>query len=452
MPLVQQDRSRPVLEITRLPRSIVPQSILGSSALASSALASSALEFSALESFSTSPEPSGQSVELPSARADSFSKSTIVSSTVAPSLPAADFLPTSVDALPTADPFSLPVVPFPPAIVPLSSTVQRNLDISLPLPLSVAPPAVAIAPLLQQAPDGSPPIDTSSSALSPPILRDFEFFSSPKSEDIGAKPPVNGVPPSQLLLVQQVKPLIPSDPVPLIAQASPVITQASPVITQASPVIAQASPVIAQASPVIAQASPVIAQASPVIAQASPLIAQANGDPGFNSVVPSSSIADRNSESNSVVLSNSKLGSAMVDSIVSSEAKSSRSNRLVDWVGNAQPESSIQSNRPSPIRQAIVASQVAPLVSQTSTAPAIAQVPVELTGRSRMPDGMVASTGEIAQPSSQPTIQVTIGRIEVRAMMPSPPPIQQTAAPRTPKLSLQDYLNTRRQSRSGGSK
>jgi hypothetical protein len=46
-------------------------------------------------------------------------------------------------------------------------------------------------------------------------------------------------------------------------------------------------------------------------------------------------------------------------------------------------------------------------------------------------------------PSSPPTIRVTIGRVDVRAIMPPPTPVRQ-AKPTTPKVSLDEYLRVRR--------
>jgi hypothetical protein len=42
-----------------------------------------------------------------------------------------------------------------------------------------------------------------------------------------------------------------------------------------------------------------------------------------------------------------------------------------------------------------------------------------------------------------PTVQVTIGRVEIRGMHPPPPPKSLTAAPRKLKLSLENYLQQR---------
>jgi hypothetical protein len=44
--------------------------------------------------------------------------------------------------------------------------------------------------------------------------------------------------------------------------------------------------------------------------------------------------------------------------------------------------------------------------------------------------------------TSAPTIRVTIGRVEVRAIHPAPP-VPKPAKPSTPKLSLEDYLHKR---------
>jgi hypothetical protein len=43
-------------------------------------------------------------------------------------------------------------------------------------------------------------------------------------------------------------------------------------------------------------------------------------------------------------------------------------------------------------------------------------------------------------PAPPPTVQVTIGRIEVRAILPPAPAPQPSARPATPRLSLTDYL------------
>lgn len=45
-----------------------------------------------------------------------------------------------------------------------------------------------------------------------------------------------------------------------------------------------------------------------------------------------------------------------------------------------------------------------------------------------------------ASPAPSPTVQVTIGRIEVRAILPPAPAPQPSARPATPRLSLADYL------------
>lgn len=61
---------------------------------------------------------------------------------------------------------------------------------------------------------------------------------------------------------------------------------------------------------------------------------------------------------------------------------------------------------------------------------------------SRIPPSRRSQARAADTPPITPTIQVTIGRIEVRAAPPvSPPP--RAARPATPKLSLEDYLRTR---------
>jgi hypothetical protein len=52
------------------------------------------------------------------------------------------------------------------------------------------------------------------------------------------------------------------------------------------------------------------------------------------------------------------------------------------------------------------------------------------------------STRENAFSRVEPTIRVTIGRIEVRAVSPPEPPPRRTKQP-TPKMSLDDYLRSR---------
>jgi hypothetical protein len=58
---------------------------------------------------------------------------------------------------------------------------------------------------------------------------------------------------------------------------------------------------------------------------------------------------------------------------------------------------------------------------------------------------VTAPAGLQHHPPVEPTIQVTIGRVEVRATLPASPRV---ARPTAPKLSLDDYLK----SRGGGAK
>jgi hypothetical protein len=119
-----------------------------------------------------------------------------------------------------------------------------------------------------------------------------------------------------------------------------------------------------------------------------------------------------------------------------------RSNRLsgIDEERNSTPASSklSQSNQ-----RAVVTPKIAPLVPQASPSPVISSTG---DGWIRSRESSLQPNSATMVPASPPTIQVTIGRIEVRAVMPSPPPARQRSAPSTPKLSLQDYLK----SRSGG--
>ncbi|HEY4588516.1 MAG TPA: hypothetical protein VII86_04790, partial [Thermoanaerobaculia bacterium] len=57
-----------------------------------------------------------------------------------------------------------------------------------------------------------------------------------------------------------------------------------------------------------------------------------------------------------------------------------------------------------------------------------------------------AEAGPAAAPASEPTIRVTIGRIEVRAAAPAPPPAP-APRPAAPRLTLEDYLRRRREER-----
>ncbi len=60
------------------------------------------------------------------------------------------------------------------------------------------------------------------------------------------------------------------------------------------------------------------------------------------------------------------------------------------------------------------------------------------------PRAMSAETG--TAPAAEPVIRVTIGRIEVRAAAPAPPPAP-AARPAVPRLSLEDYLRRRGEGR-----
>jgi hypothetical protein len=51
-----------------------------------------------------------------------------------------------------------------------------------------------------------------------------------------------------------------------------------------------------------------------------------------------------------------------------------------------------------------------------------------------------------APPAAEPTIRVTIGRIEVRATAPTPPPAP-AARPAGPRLTLEEYLRRRSEGR-----
>jgi len=58
--------------------------------------------------------------------------------------------------------------------------------------------------------------------------------------------------------------------------------------------------------------------------------------------------------------------------------------------------------------------------------------------------GVRAEAG--ASPVAEPTIRVTIGRIEVRATAPAPPPVP-AARPAGPRLTLEEYLRRRSEGR-----
>lgn len=65
-------------------------------------------------------------------------------------------------------------------------------------------------------------------------------------------------------------------------------------------------------------------------------------------------------------------------------------------------------------------------------------------GRGARP--LEAGWGRSAAEASEPTIRVTIGRIEVRATTPAPPPAP-AARPAGPRLTLEEYLRRRREGR-----
>jgi hypothetical protein len=60
---------------------------------------------------------------------------------------------------------------------------------------------------------------------------------------------------------------------------------------------------------------------------------------------------------------------------------------------------------------------------------------------SRRPQRLPLHEQPDAKPSAPPVIRVTIGRIEVRAPAPPPPPIE-TPGPPPPRISLDDYLQS----------
>jgi hypothetical protein len=63
------------------------------------------------------------------------------------------------------------------------------------------------------------------------------------------------------------------------------------------------------------------------------------------------------------------------------------------------------------------------------------------------PRRIVQAPSPAAEADDRPTVRVTIGRVEVRAVMP-PPPAPAKSAPATPRLSLGDYLKQRSLGRS----
>lgn len=103
----------------------------------------------------------------------------------------------------------------------------------------------------------------------------------------------------------------------------------------------------------------------------------------------------------------------------------------------------------------------APGVRDTATIPAVASSEVAIADRERRPQTMplfdVAERGISsvshraerlplherpgAEPSSPPVIRVTIGRIDVRAVTPPPPPVEAPGPP-APRLSLDEYLQS----------
>jgi len=66
-----------------------------------------------------------------------------------------------------------------------------------------------------------------------------------------------------------------------------------------------------------------------------------------------------------------------------------------------------------------------------------------VTGPYREPMPSESRRMEQESPSSSPTVRVTIGRIEVRAVMAPAPPSPQRSLPAAPRLSLEDYLKQR---------
>jgi hypothetical protein len=108
--------------------------------------------------------------------------------------------------------------------------------------------------------------------------------------------------------------------------------------------------------------------------------------------------------------------------------------------GATIPQTEVASRRPAtPITPTIVRSEERPLqpvsAPQRSPQPRGEPEPTLEPTQTRRDDSAAPSLEEA---SSAPTIQVTIGRVEVRAIVPSPPPPARPA-PR-PHLSLDDYL------------
>jgi hypothetical protein len=71
--------------------------------------------------------------------------------------------------------------------------------------------------------------------------------------------------------------------------------------------------------------------------------------------------------------------------------------------------------------------------------PPVPRAPIASRGHTRATASFPAAAG----PSPTPTIQVTIGRVEVRAIMPAVPVPEPRARSVEPKLSLDDYLRSR---------
>jgi hypothetical protein len=81
-----------------------------------------------------------------------------------------------------------------------------------------------------------------------------------------------------------------------------------------------------------------------------------------------------------------------------------------------------------------------PLVAPAEPSPRLSQPTL---GR-LFPPSALPPEQRITTPAVPPTIQVRIGRIEVRAITaPPPPPSRSRSAAAAPRLSLQDYLKAR---------